>query len=199
MKTRHVTNPTHRSPFWRALLVITPALVIIAVFTAVPARATPACGVTTVDLLFGQPTPQPAFFPDGLLDLMCNEHDQYGWALKTKVKGDSDLYIVQNTFPPGADTGWHTHPGPSLVTVISGALTVYEADSCNTPIVYQAGESFTDLGCGDVHLVRNEGTVCAVNIAVQIVPHGQPRRIDADQPPNCPTFICPSPTPGPCP
>jgi quercetin dioxygenase-like cupin family protein len=199
MKTRHVTNPTHRSPFWRALLVITPALVIIAVFTAVPARATPACGVTTVDLLFNQNPAQPAFFPNGSLDLLCNELQQYGWGLKTKVKGDSDLYIVQNTFPPGADTGWHTHPGPSLVTIISGALTVYEADSCNTPIVYQAGQSFTDLGCGDVHTVRNEGSVCAVNIAVQIVPHGQPRRIDEAQPANCPTFICPSPTPGPCP
>ena len=165
----------------------------VAALTAVPARATPSCGLTTVILALEH-------FPSGSLDLMCNELQQYGWNLKTKVKGDSDVYIVQNTFPPGADTGWHTHPGPSLVTVTAGAITAYEADAPNcTPKIYNPGDSFTDLGCGDVHLLRNEGAVCAVTIVVQIVPAGQLRRIDADQPANCPTFTCPSPTPTPCP
>jgi quercetin dioxygenase-like cupin family protein len=191
MKTLNLTNPIHRSPFWRALLLITPALVIIAVLTAVPARATPACGLNTVILALEH-------FPSGSLDLMCNEFDQYGWFLKTIIKGDSDVYIVKNTFPSGAHTGWHTHPGPSLVTVKAGTITAYEADAPNcTPKVYYAGDSFTDLGCGDVHLLRNEGPVCAVTIAVQIIPAGQMRRIDADQPANCPTFTCPSPTPCP--
>ena len=184
-------------------LLIAPALVIIAVLTAVPADATPSGGVTTSNLLYpGQPvdSAHAAHFPDGALDLMCNEHDQYGWALKTRVKGDSYVYIVQNTFPPGADSGWHTHPGPCLITVTAGTITAYEADARNcTPKVYNAGDSFTDLGCGDVHLLRNEGPVCAITIVVQIVPAGQVRRIDADQPPNCPAFSCPSPTPSPCP
>jgi quercetin dioxygenase-like cupin family protein len=159
--------------------------------TAVPARATPACGLNTVILALEH-------YPSGSLDLMCNEFDQYGWFLKTIIKGDSDVYIVKNTFPSGAHTGWHTHPGPSLVTVTAGTITAYEADAPNcTPTVYHAGDSFTDLGCGDVHLLRNEGPVCAVTIAVQIIPAGQPRRIDADQPANCPTFTCASPTPCP--
>ncbi len=59
---------------------------------------------------------------------MCNEFDSYGWNLKLKVKGDSDVYVTRHTFPVGAHTGWHTHPGPSLITVVAGALTVYEAD-----------------------------------------------------------------------
>ena len=192
MKTVHVTNQIHRSALRRALLLIAPALVIIAVLTAVPARATPSCGMPPPLILALE------HYPSGSLDLMCNESDLYGWNLKTKVKGDSDVYIVQNTFPPGADTGWHTHPGPSLVTVTAGTITVYEADALNcTPKIYNTGDSFTDLGCGDVHLLRNEGPVCAVTIAVQIIPAGQLRRIDADQPANCPTFICPSPTPCP--
>jgi len=191
MKTLDVTKPIHRSPLRRTLLVIAPALVIIAVLTAVPARATPPCGLNTVILALEH-------FPSGSLDLMCNESDQYGWDLKLKVKGDSDVYIVQNTFPSGAHTGWHTHPGPSLVTVTAGTITAYEAADPNcTPHIYQTGDSFTDLGCGEVHLLRNEGSVCAVTIAVQIIPAGQARRIDAAQPPNCPVFICPSPTPCP--
>jgi quercetin dioxygenase-like cupin family protein len=175
-------------------ILILPLLTALAlVVGAVSARATPACGLSTVILALEH-------YPSGSLDLMCNESDQYGWNLKLKVKGDSDVYIVQNTFPVGAHTGWHTHPGPSLVTVTAGTITAYEADAPNcTPTVYHAGESFTDLGCGDVHLLRNEGPVCAVTIAVQIIPAGQPRRIDAAQPANCLTFTCPSTTPTPCP
>src|SRR5437016_10221767 len=185
MKTLNVTNQIHRSPLRRALLLIAPAVVIIAALTAVPARATPACGLSTVILALEH-------FPSGSLDLMCNEFDSYGWFLKTIVKGDSDVYIVQNTFPVGAHTGWHTHPGPSLVTVTAGTITAYEADdpTC-TPHVYHAGDSFTDLGCGDVHLLRNEGTDQAVTLAVQVIPAGQPRRIDRDQPANCPVITCP--------
>ena len=174
-------------------ILILPLLIALSLIVVAPARATPSCGLSTVILALEH-------FPSGSLDLMCNELQQYGWDLKTKVKGDSDVYVVQNTFPPGADTGWHTHPGPSLITVVSGELTVYDAnDPTCTSHVYQAGESFTDIGCGDVHLLRNEGPVCAVTIAVQIIPAGQPRRIDADQPANCPTFTCPLPTPTPCP
>ena len=173
---------------------ILPLLIALALVAVVaPARATPACALNTVILALEH-------YPSGSLDLMCNEFDQYGWFLKTIVKGDSDVYIVQNTFPVGAHSGWHTHPGPSLVTVTAGTITAYEADAPNcTPTVYHAGESFTDLGCGDVHLLRNEGPVCAVTIAVQIIPAGQMRRLNADQPANCPTFTCPSPTPTPCP
>jgi quercetin dioxygenase-like cupin family protein len=191
MKTLSVTNPIHRSPLRRALLLIAPALVITAALTAVPAGATPVCGVVTETLAVGH-------YPSGLLSLMCNELDQYGWFLKMNVKGNSDVYVTRHTFPVGGHTGWHTHPGPSLITVISGELTVYEADNPTcTPTVYHAGESFTDIGCGDVHLVRNEGTVCAQDVAVQIIPAGQPRRIDAAQPANCPAFTCASPTPCP--
>ncbi len=191
MKTQHAAKRIHRSPIWRTLLLITAMVFIVAALTAVPARATPACGLASQTLALGH-------FPDGMLNLMCNEFDQYGWYLKTKVKGDSDVYIVRNTWPVGAHSGWHTHPGPSLITVLSGELTVYEADNPTcTPTVYHAGESFTDLGCGDVHLIRNEGTVCAVNMVIQIIPAGLPRRIDANQPPNCPAFTCAAPTPCP--
>jgi len=169
-------------------------LLIASVFVAAvgPARATDPCGVVSENLAVGH-------YPSGLLNLMCNELDQYGWNLKMMVKGNSDVYVTRHTFPVGAHTGWHSHPGPSIITVVSGALTVYDAsDPTCTPTVHTANTpsaSFTDLGCGDVHLVRNEGTVCAVDVAVQIVPAGQPRRIDKPAPGNCPPITCPSTTP----
>ena len=109
-----------------------------------------------------------------------------------KVKGDSDLYVVQNTWQPGGRTGWHTHPGPSLITVIEGTLTVYDAaDRTCTPKTYTVGQSFTDLGCGDIHNIVNNTAAEAKTVVVQIVPAGQPRRIDKPAPGNCPALTCP--------
>jgi hypothetical protein len=169
------------------LLLIAPAIVAFATFTAAPAFATPPCGVQSENLAVGT-------FPNGLLRLFCNEFRQFGWFLKLDVHGDSDLYVTRHTFQPGENTGWHTHPGPSMIIVVQGTLTSYKGDdrTC-TPEVHVAGTPsavLTDIGCGDVHLVRNEGTDVAVDVAVQIVPAGQPRRIDVPDPGNCPVFPC---------
>src|SRR5437763_4550662 len=75
-------------------LLIAPALIALATFTAVPARATPSCGLTSTNLL----SPVPAgYFASGLLNLMCRSNLP-DWLLITRVRGDSDLYITQNTF-----------------------------------------------------------------------------------------------------
>ncbi|HEY7064715.1 MAG TPA: cupin domain-containing protein [Chloroflexota bacterium] len=104
-----------------------------------------------------------------------------------KTTGSSDLYVISNTIPPGGHSGWHTHPGPSLITVQAGTVTAYDGDdpTC-TPQVYQAGSGFIDPGDGHVHLLRNEGSVDAVTIAVQILPADAERRIDAPAPSYCP-------------
>ncbi len=118
------------------------------------------------------------------------------WKVKLKTKGLSDLYVQSNIFAPvgsngapGGSSGWHTHPGPSLITVTQGTVTVYDGDdpSC-TPHVYSAtgANSFVDVGGGDVHLIRNEGTEEARTVVVQFVPTGAARRIDAPAPGNCP-------------
>ena len=173
-------NPLSRSKKTRMLpLLIAPAFVALAGLTAVPARATPGCGFTNRNLL----APVPAGdFPSGLLNLMCRSNLPE-WFLLTRVRGDSDVYLTEVTFQPGGQTGWHSHPGPSLITVTEGTLTVYH-DDC-TFETYSAGESFTDLGCGDIHNVRNETAGEAKDIAVQFVPHGATRRIEADDP-GCP-------------
>lgn len=168
-------------------LLIAPTLVAIVTLTPRPTLATPQCGFSSANLLFPGTT-MGAYFPSGLLNLMCRSNLP-DWLLYTRVRGDSDLYITQNTIQPGGQSGWHTHPGPSLVTVTEGTVTVYE-DDCTFEI-YSAGQSFTDIGCGDVHNVRNEAGVVAKTVAVQIVPHGATRREDRPDPgcaqvPPCP-------------
>jgi quercetin dioxygenase-like cupin family protein len=176
-------NPLRQFKRIRILpLVVAPALVTLAAFTAVSARATPGCGFTSTNLSVGT-------FPSGALNLMCR--DLPDWLLITRVRGDSDVYVSERTIQPGGQTGWHTHPGPTLITVTEGTVTDYQ-DNC-TFTTYSAGETFTDPGCGDVHNVVNEGGVEVRAVAVQIVPHGAPLRIDANDPgcpqvPPCPAF-----------
>jgi len=115
-----------------------------------------------------------------------NESD--GHELELKTKGASDVYVVKNTVLPGGNSGWHYHPGPSLVTVKEGTATFYDGDdpTC-TPHVYTAGTGIVDdaLDADHVHLLRNEGSVNLVTVTVQIVPAGAPRRVDASDPGNC--------------
>jgi quercetin dioxygenase-like cupin family protein len=108
------------------------------------------------------------------------------WQARINTKGDSDLYVLQNTIVPGGTFGWHSHPGPSLVIVKSGTATFYMADdpTCS-PHLVQAGSGFVDNG-HDIHVVRNEGTVDLVTVVVSLVPAGFARRIDQPAPANCP-------------
>jgi hypothetical protein len=126
--------------------------------------------------------------------------DKTLWLSMQKTKGSSDLYLQSNVWqsvsPTGvvASTGWHTHPGHSLIIVTSGTITEYEAD-CR-PHVYtfvpgQPAPTLIDPGHGHVHIIRNEGSVPASTIAVQLVPYDPNkanRRIDAAAPANCPNI-----------
>lgn len=108
------------------------------------------------------------------------------WKSGQRTKGLSDGAVFSNVWAAGGTTGWHTHPGHTLIFVTAGAVTQYQADdpSC-TPHVYTAGMSFVDHGGSHTHIVRNEGTVEADAIAIRLVPAGQAGRIDVPDPGNC--------------
>jgi quercetin dioxygenase-like cupin family protein len=100
--------------------------------------------------------------------------------------GLSDVYMVHRTIDPGGHTGWHSHPGVVIVTVVSGAATEYHGDdpTC-TPVVHTAGTGFTEEA-GEVHIVRNEGSTTLEVYQLVIVPSGVAPRIDEPDPGNCP-------------
>ena len=109
------------------------------------------------------------------------------WLSLQKTKGPSDLFVQSNLWVPGGHTGWHTHPGHSLIIVTEGAITAYDGhDPTCTPKVFTVGMGFVDEGGDHVHNLRNEGTVNARTVAVQLIPAGATRRIDAPASESCP-------------
>ena len=162
--------------------------VIVSLMYAGTLRATPSSGFTSSTIALGRFTDidvnNQSFFPAAA---PWNSHPGNNlWLSMQTTKGPSDLYVQSNIWAPGGTSGWHTHPGHSLITVTAGTVTVYEADdpSC-TPHRYSVGQGFVDAGGDHVHLVQNEGTVEARSITVQLIPAGATRRVDAPASPYC--------------
>jgi quercetin dioxygenase-like cupin family protein len=108
------------------------------------------------------------------------------WLSLQKTNGLSNVYVQSNVWAPGGSTGWHSHPGHSLIIVTAGAVTDYEGhDPDCKPHVYKTGMGFVDPGGDHVHILRNEGDVEAKTIAVQLIPADAARRIDVSDPGNC--------------
>ena len=79
--------------------------------------------------------------------------------IKIKTHSPKDMLVTSIAVDPGGSFGWHTHPGPVLVSVAGGTLSLYHAEHrhhCHRDTV-TAGQGFIEDG-GDVHLARNEGT-----------------------------------------
>jgi quercetin dioxygenase-like cupin family protein len=97
----------------------------------------------------------------------------------------ADIAIAKVVIEPGGSTGWHHHPGVTLVSVASGTVTEYHNNCEKT--VHKAGEGFVESHDA-VHVVRNNGNVNAVLYATLIVPSNttdEGLRMDEPKPRNC--------------
>ena len=99
--------------------------------------------------------------------------------LNLHVKGPSDVLQSLLVFQPGGDTGWHTHPGPVVVVVKTGALTEYHSNGCVT--VHPAGSVFFETQ-GEVHRAVNQTGGEAQAYVTFISPTGNPPLIPASDP-----------------
>jgi hypothetical protein len=108
------------------------------------------------------------------------------WKVSVQAKPALDVAVQTIVFPPGAHSGWHSHPGPVFISVVSGTMTFYEADDPDCePVVRHAGEGFLDTG-EHAHIARNETAEPATNVVVYFAPPGAPLRIDKPDPGTCP-------------
>jgi hypothetical protein len=125
----------------------------------------------------------------GTYDEFKIKREMPGLELDLKARTDVDIATQIITFKPGTDSGWHKHPGPVFISVVSGTMTFYDSDDSDcSPVVVTAGHGFVDLGL-HAHIARNESGLPATNVVTYFVPVGAPLRIDqTPAPSNCPSF-----------
>jgi quercetin dioxygenase-like cupin family protein len=148
------------------------ATTVFAMLAFVPAVAfaTPPAGVVS-NVIIGQ----------GATLGPIKEHAAVGdtWAVNLEDKGQSEFYFQDLVVGPSGYTGWHSHPGLLLITVKEGTVEFYD-DKC-TKRTYATGQSFIEGA--DPHTAVNPGTGNTRLLIAYVVKKGDPRRIEAAQPP----------------
>ncbi|MDQ3065776.1 MAG: cupin domain-containing protein [Actinomycetota bacterium] len=104
---------------------------------------------------------------------------------KIKLQNSSrpgDVVVQKFVLAPGGQSGWHLHPGPALVTVKSGELTLDQSD-CSSA-TYSAGKVALEP-TEDVHRVRNVGaTDLEFWVTFLDIPVGLPQRLEPESDPG---------------
>jgi quercetin dioxygenase-like cupin family protein len=95
------------------------------------------------------------------------------------LKGPTDVLQTDLIFQPGGGTGWHTHPGPVVVVIKTGALTEIHSDGCIT--VHPAGSVFFEEA-GVVHNAVNQTSGVTDVYATFLSPSGTQPLIPAADP-----------------
>ncbi|MGY1735414.1 cupin domain-containing protein [Geodermatophilus sp. SYSU D00684] len=104
------------------------------------------------------------------------------------VTEPSDVAVVRATLAPHSSTGFHRHPGPSVVVVVSGTLQMIEpahrdGGRC-TQETYPPGSAFPHPS--GPHTFANRGAEPAVLVITYLVPEGaSPAPVPVDPQPRC--------------
>lgn len=129
--------------------------------------------------------PAAATPPSGALTREALAQGRLADGVTMATNGPSDFHIHRVVVEPGADSGWHTHPGTALDIVTAGTVTVYvDGDGCE-PRQVGPGEAVF-LPAGVAHLARNEGSGPAEIYVTYLVAAGAEPRGDVAAPEGCP-------------
>ena len=97
----------------------------------------------------------------------------------------SNVVSVRIDFRAGDTTGWHSHPGPVFVQVVSGAVTLRHAahGRCLSQVI-RAGHGFFEAP-GAVHVAENPWPAPAVLYATFVLPPKAGPEVSAPIPAPC--------------
>lgn len=153
------------------------AALIISTLCVSPAFATPGSGFTPAPIVNGN---------FGKLSVNTSSDKTDKWGLILKTLDDTDIGADRLTVTAGGFSGWHAHPAPVFVTVISGNIVWYNGSNPLCPgQAYSAGESFIE----DAYVTHNVTSENGAEfVAVVIKPAGfvgAAFRLNRDKPNNC--------------
>ena len=150
----------------RTMMVAIVGLVALGVGLIGNALATPASlpPVVTAETARGPLVDRP---------LDVNWHFGPEKKVKLQTQGAVEIAAQRVVIQPGGTLGWHSHPGPTLVTIQAGTMSFYHAEHCTREDRVYPGQSFSNLP-DEIHMARNEGSVDLVIYASYFVPVGTP-------------------------
>jgi len=132
----------------RAIVAASAALMIVAV------SVLPALAEEPPPPIVGEPLTGRAVFVDDIGLKIKISHDGSETTV-VNSREPSHTAVVRYTVQPGAQFPWHTHAGPVMVNVVSGALTYIDPEEGCAERTYTAGQAFVDAGHGHVHSAFN--------------------------------------------
>jgi quercetin dioxygenase-like cupin family protein len=178
MSTEREQGPTRRRRAWLGVLM--PLALAGTLVVAGGTAGVLASGHEQVDAPDGfHPTPlaPPAAFVDDVALQLRFRYDEPGanqGATVSSLADAGNVLVARVTWDPGGTSGWHTHPGPVVVSIVEGELEVTNASDC-VPRTYEAGQVWVDPGQGNVHTAVNPTEAETVVVATFFgVPDGQP-------------------------
>jgi quercetin dioxygenase-like cupin family protein len=96
---------------------------------------------------------------------------------------NAQVFVQDGVFTAGGSTGWHTHPGLTVATVVEGA--VINHTGCHAPVPYGKGASFVEPPNTPINVYNASDTAGASVVAILIVPEGMPRSTPLTSAPDC--------------
>src|SRR5215475_11742629 len=73
--------------------------------------------------------------------------------------------VQQIIIAPSSHTEWHSHPGPVVVLIKSGAISLYSSnDPTCAARIYTTKQTFINSGQKHVHITRNENSTQSLEL-----------------------------------
>ena len=106
-----------------------------------------------------------------------------GEAIRYPVGGRPEVTAAEVEIAPGAETGFHLHPGPVYAWMVAGSMTIDAAGGSSR--TYVAGDAIVEM-TGVPHSGRNTGSVPAKLLVFYLGTEGAsvtvPTRVPASKP-----------------
>lgn len=111
-------------------------------------------------------------FVDDVAARFCLSYadDPEGAPIVVDLEDASTVIVGEVRWEPGARSGWHRHPGMSIINMVEGEIVHTMEDDC-VPRTYTAGDAWMDPG--HVHTANSEDGARAY-ITFFGIPEGEP-------------------------
>ena len=125
--------------------------------------------------------------PSGLVNVVIGR-GKASRSFEAHQRKGNDVAVSQITVQPAGFSGWHSHPGTTVVAVQSGQVRLYSeriaGGKCRVR-TFTAGQVFLEHPSIKYNAVNTSSEPYVIAATFFNVPHGGPSRIDQTDPGNC--------------